>query len=533
MDSLNIENINQGLRKIINYSGGLESFEEVIKDIKLFESYILDCLPGYEHKKEREVLSFVNKTNGILNLLQAKSTEEQGHALYNLDIALQKYGLKQKQIESLKSVLSDILNLDLNNLSAIQFLDTYNSEKERLLEIVSNVLDNTIYLNMEKETLLLKKIQKNINDDILNIVCIGSNFYGGKYELQDAIIGQNILSFSVNSDYAMDCMQMCVEVKYSKQTKAFIHFKENLSSEISFPISDDVRSHISLFNGKNTPPMEIPYDKLEKYVLPINNDEDSTKLPSWLFTRRSAPYSKLELLLPLNMLKQGMQFINFELDQAEFDKNEFTNNYLSQADVVLFVLSADKLFGGKMDVVENRLSNCDDTPILFAINNFDLIANQEDCDKIIEYAKNKLSKFTHNPIYFVSSRQAIEANQKQDNDLLKKSGVFKFKNELINLLYKKRKDSRQTDKTLWLETLKQLKHIINKANVDLEHNMSVLSEKIENRKNNVPKYKIVKLWDKIVGFMDSMVQSNNERHEKELGRLQTEVDQMISDWECN
>lgn len=530
MDNLDIEKINQGLKKLISLIG-LENLKEVTCNDKQFKSYISDILPGFEHKKERNTLCSLNHDGIIFDLLQAKNTDEQVRVLHTLNTAFQRYGLKQNQIENLCSTLAEALGLNFNNLDAILFLDIYNYKKEQLLEIVSKVLDNTTYLNMKKETLFLRNVQKNMNDDVLDIVCIGS---GSKYELQDAIVGQNILSLSVNSDHAMECMQMCVEMKYSKHVKAFVHFKENVSAEISFPIHDDIRSHISRSNGNNViPPMEIPYEKLEEYLQSANSDEDNTK--SHCFTR-SALYSKLELRLPLDILRRGMRFFNFELDQIIFNNSKFISNYLSQADAILFVLNANKLCSSEeMDAIENRLSNCN-APILFVVNNFDLVKKQDDHDLITEYVNKTLSKFTSNPICLVSSKQAIEANQRHNSDLLEKSGIIKLKNELTVFLHKKRKNSIQSNEIEWIDTLKRLNHIIKDASICLADKMSALSKEIENRKNNIPKYKIVKLWNKIVGFMDSMVQSSYEHHEKELNELKAgviDIEQMITNKRFN
>lgn len=500
MKKLNTKAINEELRKIISFAGSLEAFTKIIKSNKRFYSYVLDFLPGFNYQTERDLLSFLNNQGIILDLLQAKNADEQGEALHNLSSAIQKYASHQQikvdnlQPENLQSVLAKALGLDLDNLAAIQFLNTYSYKKSTLLNVISETMKSVIYLNMKKETLLLDSAQKKIADDVLKIVIVG-NSQSGKYELQSGLIEQNdvLLPKLLTSDaYKMESMCACVEVKYSKNMKVILH------------------------NSNNTTPMEIPYEELEEYLQPsITNSVSSPE-----------PYSKLELQLPLDALKRGMQFFNFELDRVVLNKSKF-GACLSQANAILFVFNATKPYSSKeMDLIEYRLSSCG-IPILFVINNFDLVKKQEDRDQVVNYVNKTLSKFTSSPIYFVSSKQAIEAKQKQDSNLLEKSGIIKIKDELNKMLYTRVKNTNQTVEAEWHHVSEKLRTIIEEASFQLAKKMSILSEKIRRRTNQVPKYETVKVWNKLVALMDSVTEFNYKRHETQLNELKVKIEQLL------
>lgn len=500
MKKLNTEAINEELRKIIDFSGSLDAFTEIVKSHKRFYSCVLDFLPGFNYQTERNVLSFLNDQGIILDLLKAKNADEQGEALRNLSVAIQKYASHQQikidnlQPETLQSALAKALGLDLDNLAAIQFLSTYNCKKNTLLNIMSETIKSVVYLNMKKETLLLESTQKKISDDVLKVIVIG-NSQSKKYELQSGLMEQNDMSFSklALNDYKMKNMCACVEVKYGKNMKVILH------------------------NSSNITPMEIPYDKLEEYFQPaITNSASSL-----------APYSKLELQLPLDALKRGMQFFTFELDQVVSRNSKFMTNYLSQANAILFVFDTTKLCSNdEMNLIENRFSNYN-VPIMFVVNNFDLIIKQEDRDWVVKYVNKTLSKFTSSPIYFVSSKQAMEAKQKQNNNLLEKSGIIKIKDELNKMLYTKVKSNSQTAEAEWHQASEKLETIIEKANIQLTKKRSALSEKIKRRTNQVPKYKTVKVWNKLVALMDSVTESNYKQHETQLNELKVKIEQLL------
>ena len=179
-----------------------------------------------------------------------------------------------------------------------------------------------------------------------------------------------------------------------------------------------------------------------------------------------------------------------------------------------------------MNLIENRFSNYN-VPIMFVVNNFDLIIKQEDRDQVVKYVKKNLSKFTSNPIYFVSSKQAMEAKQKQNNNLLEKSGIIKIKDELNKMLYTKVKSNSQTAEAEWHQASEKLETIIEKANIQLTKKMSALSEKIKRRTNQVPKYKTVKVWNKLVTLMDSVTESNYKQHETQLNELKVKIEQLL------
>ena len=104
---------------------------------------------------------------------------------------------------------------------------------------------------------------------------------------------------------------------------------------------------MSKYGSGVVPPLEISYNEIEDYVvIPMGEDPKEMLLES--------PYEKVELFWPLELLKEGVEIIDSPGLNEATTRTRVTMDYLSKADAILFVLSADRLCSqDEMEFIEN------------------------------------------------------------------------------------------------------------------------------------------------------------------------------------
>lgn len=300
-------------------------------------------------------------------------------------------------------------------------LNRFRVQRERLGGMLSDASEVISDLNMSSASDNLGKLSKKVNTDTFKVQVIGT-FKNGKSTFINSLLGEAVLPA-----YALPATAVISEVKYGEEKEAILYFRNPLPENLPASISQKALSHMQRHNMKDVPPLHIDYSELENYVvIPMGEDPREMLLES--------PYEKVELFWPLDMLKEGVEIIDSPGLEEDETRTRVTMDYLTKADAILFVLTADKLCSkAELDFIENNLHEFGFTDPFFIVNRFDLIPDSQR-EGIMRFAKMKLSEFSTNEIFYVSAQQALDGEIQGNASLFEKSRMGAFTKRLSEFL---------------------------------------------------------------------------------------------------
>lgn len=302
-------------------------------------------------------------------------------------------------------------------------LIVFREQKEHLGSMLSKASGVINELNMTAASENLGQLSQKVNNDTFKIQVIGT-FKNGKSTFINSLLGEAVLPA-----YALPTTAVINEVKYGETKEAILHFRNPLPEKLPASISPKALAHMQQHNMVDIPPLHVDYSELEDYVvIPMGEDPKEMLLES--------PYEKVELFWPLDMLKEGVEIIDSPGLEEDETRTRVTMNYLTKADAILFVLTADKLCSrAEMNFIENNLQDAGFTDPFFIVNRFDLIPDSQK-EGVMNFAKLKLGQYSSNEIYYVSAQQALDAEINNDKVLYEKSRMADFTKRLSEFLAK-------------------------------------------------------------------------------------------------
>lgn len=302
-------------------------------------------------------------------------------------------------------------------------LKSFRIQRERLGEMLSEASEVINDLNMTSASENLEKLGQKVNNDTFKIQVVGT-FSNGKSSVINALLGADVLPA-----YALPTTAVINEVKYGEKKEAILHFRNPLPEELPKSLSPKALEHMKKHGMKDVPPLQIDYNEIEDFVV-IHMGEDPQEM------LLESPYEKVELFWPLPMLKEGVEIIDSPGLNETTTRARVTMNYLSKADAILFVFSADRLCSmDEMEFIENNLHAYGFTDPFFVVNKFDLIKPKE-VERVKQFAELRLREFTTNPIYYISAQDALNGIIAKDDDKVEQSGIIPFVTHLTDYLTK-------------------------------------------------------------------------------------------------
>lgn len=180
------------------------------------------------------------------------------------------------------------------------------------------------------------------------------------------------------------------------------------------------------------PPLEIPYDQLNKYIAfpeptpDILSDEEKFKEFRDKIDKE-IPYDVCELYLPAEILKNGVEFLDLPgLIIDPWKRNEVTLSYLERDDAVIYLLDATHPFtADEKEVINERLLKLGYTDLIMVANRFDIVHNKEKLKLFVQCVAQRYT--TNKEVHFVSALQALEGIKNANQDLITQSGIPDFK----------------------------------------------------------------------------------------------------------
>ena len=331
--------------------------------------------------------------------------------------------------------------MENTNVNYSQYAD-YKKKQSELAGLMDNAAEVISELNMNNYKQNLESLAEKVHNETFKIMVVGT-FKNGKSTFINSFLGESVLPA-----YAIPTTAVINEVKWGKDKKAVVHFKNPLPETLPSTLPAKALEHISEFNKTDVPPLEIPYDEIEAYaVIPFGSSPSEMILES--------PYEKIELFWPLPLLENGIEIIDSPGLNEHETRTKVTMDYLTKADAILFVLnSLAACSQEEMRFIENNLKSQGFNDPFFVVNRFDCIPEGQR-EMMKNFVKTKLNGYSSNEIYFVSALNALEGKQQNDEAKFAASGMKEFEERLSEFLTKEK------GKAKLAQPARELKRILN------------------------------------------------------------------------
>lgn len=310
-------------------------------------------------------------------------------------------------------------------------ISSYEDMKEKKGKIVHSLIEvaevvdelNEIGLNIGGSAIL--DLKNRVENDDFKVLVIGE-FKNGKSTFINSMMGSKVLPA-----YSTPCTAVINEVKYGEMKSATLYFKNPLPDEISSDISIKAKQHIEKYAGKTIPPIELDVDELEDYVVipdPAKDQADSIQ---------ELPYDRAVLKYPIELCHDGITIIDSPGLNENGTRTKVTEEYLKQADAIVFVFRCPKIAGEtEMNYITDQIHARGYKDIFFICNAINQVPDDEQ-DRLIKFGNKKLLPLTNlgeKGIFYVDALGALKARMKKDKDALAETGIVEFENALSEYL---------------------------------------------------------------------------------------------------
>lgn len=296
-------------------------------------------------------------------------------------------------------------------------------KKDLLASLLLESAQTIEELSMSQFAGKLQQLSEKVSNDSFKIQIVGT-FKNGKSTFINSLLGEDILPTR-----ALPCTAVVNEIKYGKEKRAVLHFRNPLPNEILESVPNITLQHMQKYGMKDVPPMEIDYDKIDQYVvIPIDGDPEEISAMS--------PYQAVELFYPSPFLKEGVEIIDSPgLNEAD-ERTRCTLEYLDKADAIIYLFDACRACAkDEMETIEDILIPKGFNDMFFVANRIDQVPERERAD-IKKYIEQKVGKYTPNAIYCVSALQSLEGKIEGNTQKLELSGMPVFEKRLTEFLTK-------------------------------------------------------------------------------------------------
>lgn len=355
-------------------------------------------------------------------------------------------------------------------------LKEFNKKREVLLSIISEAAKELNELNLDIYSDNMAKLEQKMSSDTFKIMVMG-NFKNGKSTFINSLLGQEVLPA-----YAAPATAIINEVKYGEHKNAMLYFR-NPIPQIDANVAPQARVHIQNHGTSNVPPMTIPVDSMEDYlVIPLGMERSEASLKS--------PYEKAELFWPLELLKNNVEIVDSPGLNEDPERTAITLSYLGQADAILFTFDATHFVSHtEIEYIDTTLAEFgfDKKSIFGVVNRFDQLTTERDKAQIKGLVEKTLKNRTEH-IFYTAARSALEGKVKGDAELLNSSGIPELEEILADYLANDRgkiKLSSPAKELLYILRENVLNSVIPQRRGMYSAELAEVKEKYESRKPDI------------------------------------------------
>lgn len=307
------------------------------------------------------------------------------------------------------------------------------TSKQQLLDIVSQAT-NREYVKSRPQFLHgLNSLISDIHRDFYTVVVLGE-FKRGKSTFVNAILGKSLLPMDVLPETAV-----ISAIMYDDQPCLGVIHSDGTETE-----GDVSREFLQRFSAQSAAQDDL------------------------------ADISYIKIGYPVEMLKDRVVLVDTPgVSDMNQQRSDVTYQFLPRANTVLFLLDANSpLKKTEKDFIEQQLVPLGITDIMFLVNKYDCVDEEEDEDLLDELQERLSNAFgigktdallNQIELFPISAKQALEACQNNDVELMALSGMPAVKDRLQELLTEGHRE--QTKVTAYR---KRLYFLIDKLGRDLD-----------------------------------------------------------------
>jgi GTPase SAR1 family protein len=301
----------------------------------------------------------------------------------------------------------------------------FGERKDRLVDCIERAHDQFIALSMSSKTQIATDLKVRLQSNQFRVIVIGE-FKRGKSTFINALLHQEVLPA-----FATPCTAVINEIKWGEDRSAILHFREELPDQLPTGLPSPVVEHLKQAGGSEVPPLTIPIEDLEDYVVIADPTKDQAASVA------ESPYRCVEIFWPLELCRNGVEVVDSPGLNEHGTRTRVTIEYLAHVDAVLFVMSCQALAGlEELKVVENQIHRAGHKEIFFIANRFDEIRPKER-DRVIQYGRAKLGPKTElgeAGVFFISALDALDGRLDGNEGQIKQSGILELELSLARFL---------------------------------------------------------------------------------------------------
>lgn len=395
------------------------------------------------------------------------------------------------------------------------------NETLRILSELSGIVEKLKDMGMAVNASALYDLSRKLENDNFKVLVIGE-FKNGKSTFINSLMGEKVLPA-----YSTPCTAVINEVIYGKEKRAMLYFKNPLPEEMDTDeIQTKAMQHIIKYKDKEIPPIELDVADLEDYVAipdPSKNQADAI---------HELPYSKVILEYPIELCHDGIELIDSPGLNENGTRTKVTEEYLSQADAILFVFRCPKIAGeSEVDYITDQIHARGHNDIFFICNAINQIP-EEERDRLIRFGNRKLAPLTtlgETGIFYVDALGALKAKENRTD--LSQTGMPEFEAALSEYLRNNRGKAKLmqiiTPCSSFIGTL-QTQHIKGYI-TSLDQDIEAVEEKI---RDAMPKLELAEkrkdlVEKKIDLAMDDLQKNIQELMDKQYGVIISKIPKAI------
>ena len=306
-------------------------------------------------------------------------------------------------------------------------LKEFVARQKRLTGIIQEASGLVQKLDMEHCAQTLQQLRQKISSDTFKIMVMG-NFKNGKSTFINALLGQEILPA-----YAVPTTAIINEIKYGEKPKAVLHFLNPLPEKMYDGIPEKALTHMRRFKMKDVPPIEMPVDEIEDFVVIPMGTEHKEAI-------KQSPFEKVELFWPLDLLKDGVEIVDSPGLNENPVRTQVTMEYLSKADAIIFVFSALAMgSAGEIAYIDDTLrkNGFGEQSLFCVVNRFDQLTSEREQQRLRKFSDNLLAPYTKH-IYYTSAYKGLMGQMQSNPAMLEESKIPAVETALADYLANER-----------------------------------------------------------------------------------------------
>ena len=306
-------------------------------------------------------------------------------------------------------------------------LKEFAARQKRLTGIIQEASGLVQKLDMEHCAQTLQQLRQKISSDTFKIMVMG-NFKNGKSTFINALLGQEILPA-----YAVPTTAIINEIKYGEKPKAVLHFLNPLPEKMYDGIPEKALTHMRRFKMKDVPPIEMPVDEIEDFVVIPMGMEHKEAI-------KQSPFEKVELFWPLDLLKDGVEIVDSPGLNENPVRTQVTMEYLSKADAIIFVFSALAMgSAGEIAYIDDTLrkNGFGEQSLFCVVNRFDQLTSEREQQRLRKFSDNLLAPYTKH-IYYTSAYKGLMGQMQSNPAMLEESKIPAVESALADYLANER-----------------------------------------------------------------------------------------------